>query len=359
MISKKIAGYHIEPYHMNGLNWRLVPDEADSNHIKVITGFMPAWWTADYGIEFDEDFHLDSEVHRDTLEKMHLILSERFADLPGFSIGADYAHLYSLERRYGDAFLPALFGCSAFFDDASGHPYAEPSNLSDKELEAFDVPEIRSHPIMKLLLEETAAGKTTGELGFEGVINIAYKLRGLAMFTDMIDNPRRLNQLYAVVWKTIDTVVHIVRDWQDPLHEKPTFFVNCDCLINMISGEMYREQLLEFERRFAGSFDLFGIHTCNWTIDPYLDALGEVGGLAYLDMGPDSDLDKVHRLFPDLRPTVFFHPEKIRHLEIDEIRKEISGLCTRIGKGYILLSDLEAGTPDDHIRAVYEAAADF
>ena len=74
-------------------------------------------------------------------------------------------------------------------------------------------------------------------------------------------------------------------------------------------------------------------------------------------MGPESDLDKVHRLFPELKPTVFFPPERFRSLEIGQIRKEISELGKRINKGYILLSDLETGTKDSQIRAAYEEAA--
>lgn len=356
MKTGNVAGYHVEPYHMNGLNWRLASDEAQRHNIQVVTGFMPAWWTAQYGIEFGEAFHLDAEVHRTTLDQMQSIIEKRF---PWSAAGNDYTGLYAAERRYGDALIPALFGSSVSFDDASGHPYAEPSNLTDRETETLEVPEIKSHPVLRLLLPETAAGGTTGELGFEGVINIAYKLRGSAMFTDMIEGLKRLQHLYSVVWETIDTVVHIVRNWQDPQRKKPRFFVNCDCVINMISGAMYRKQLLEYEHRFRESFDLFGIHTCNWSIDPYLDALTEVGNLDYLDMGPNTDLDRVHRLFPDLKPAVFYHPERIRRLGTDEVRKEISELCRRIGAGYILLSDLEAGTPDDNIQTVYDVAAGF
>jgi hypothetical protein len=127
----------------------------------------------------------------------------------------------------------------------------------------------------------------------------------------------------------------------------------------MISGKMYSEQLLEYERCFNESFDLYGIHTCNWTVDSYLDTLAEVEGLAYLDMGPESDLEKVHKLFPHLLPSVFYHPEQVRQLPGAELKKEIDGICKKIEKGYILLSDLEAGTPDDRIRAVYEVASRY
>ena len=132
---------------------------------------------------------------------------------------------------------------------------------------------------------------------------------------------------------------------------------DCDCLINMISPQMYRQQLLEFDQRFPESFDTFGIHTCNWTIDPYVEALAEVPGLAYLDMGPESVIDRVHQLFPDLCPSVFIHPQHFREMSKQEITREVTELGKRIGRGYILLSDLEVGTRDSQIRSAHEAAA--
>ena len=79
----------------------------------------------------------------------------------------------------------------------------------------------------------------------------------------------------------------------------------------------------------------------------------------YLDMGSESDLDRVHELFPDLTPTVFYDQGNVRNLSVAEIGRDIDELCRRLGRGYILLCDLEAGTPDEHIRAVYEVAGKY
>ena len=356
---KKTKGYHIESYHMNGQNWRLVPDDPEMDNIIIITGFMPAWWESEYGITFGRSFHLDAETHKKTLLKMESILKKRFGSLPNFLTGIDYSDSYPVERRYGDGFIPALFGGEVYFDDASGHPYAYPFELTGEQARELSVPDVKNHPVIGSLLDKGKGGfdKTTGEQGFEGVINIAYKLLGEEMFIYMNQKPDLVHHVFEVVWHTINSAVHTVRKWQDPLGVKPTYFVQADCLINMISSSMYKEQLLEFEIKFNQSFDIYGIHTCNWTVDPYLDAIAEVEGLGYLDMGPESDLDLVHRLFPDLRPTVFFPPERFRRLEVGQIRKEISELGKRINKGYILLTDLEAGTQDAQIMAAYEEAA--
>jgi hypothetical protein len=344
---------------MNGLNWRLAPDDPNRDNVVIVTGFMPSWWTEQYGITFGRDFHLDRPVHRATLARMESILQERFGDLPNFFCGDDYAHADPMERRYGDALVPALFDGQVSFDDASGHPFAFSLNLTADQVEQLEAPDIARHPVTQLLLHPHGSDgwRTTGELGFEGVINIAYKLRGQSLFLDMIDSPERTHHLYAVIWQTINDLVHRVRAWQDPAGARPTHFVNCNCLVNMLSGQMYRRQLLEFDRRFYDSFDLYGIHTCNWTIDPYLDSFSEMPGLAYLDMGPGTDLERVHKLFPDLCPAVFVHPQWLRDLSEQEIDREITELGKRIGRGYILFSDLEIGTRDSQIRAGYTAAA--
>jgi hypothetical protein len=354
-----VQRYRIQPYHMNGLNWRLAPEDPGRDNIAIVAGFMPSWWTQEYGITFGPEFHLDPEVHRATLARMEAILRQRFGDLPDFYCGDDYAAAYCLERRYGDALIPALFGGAVSFEDASGHPYAPSLRLSEAQAEALVSPDLAAHPIVRSLLPGPDAGarRVAGELGFEGVINIAYVLRDQALFLDMVDAPGRSHHLFDVTWQTIDAFVHRVRDWQDPGGRRPRHFVNCNCLVNMISPRLYREQLLEFDQRFRASFDLFGIHTCNWVVDPYLDALAEIPGLAYLDMGEGSDLERVHRLFPDLQPAVFVHPQRIVEMTELEIERHIDALGRRIGRGTILLSDLEAGTRDSQIRAAYEAAA--
>ena len=195
-----------------------MPEDADRDNIVVVTGFMPAWWGEQYGLTFGREFHSDPEVHRATLSRMEAILHERFGDLPNFYCGDEYANSYPMERRYGDALIPALFGCQVSFEDASGHPFAVPLNLTADQVDEIEPPDVANHPLTRLVLPEhrLAGWRTTGELGFEGVINIAYKLRGQDLFLDMVDTPARARHLFDVIWRTIDDFVHRVRAWQDP-----------------------------------------------------------------------------------------------------------------------------------------------
>ena len=57
-------------------------------------------------------------------------------------------------------------------------------------------------------------------------------------------------------------------------------------------------------------------------------------------------------------PSVFFYPpDKFQRLSISQIKKEITELGKRIGRGYILFQDMEVGTTDAQIEAAYEAAS--
>ena len=70
------SSYHIKPYHMNGLNLKLLPVDERKFNITVITGFMPACWEEEYGIIFGEACHVDAAVHRNTLLRMQALLRE-------------------------------------------------------------------------------------------------------------------------------------------------------------------------------------------------------------------------------------------------------------------------------------------
>jgi hypothetical protein len=356
-----VRGRRIEPYHVNGLNWRAAPDLPRGFKIPVVIGFMPAWWEKEYGVAFGRDFHLDPAVHRATLIRMEDELRLRFGDIPNLELSGGYRDAWFVERRYGDALVPALFGCGVSFEEASGHPFARCLNLTDEQAASLLPPDVENHPVMRSVLEQGKGGfsRAGGELGFEGVMNVAYKLRGEEIFVDLAQRPEIFRRLCAVVYETIEKAVLLFTKWLDPLGERPTAFVHCDCMINMMSASMYRDELLEYEKKFRKRFDLFGVHTCNWKVDPYLEALAEIGRVDYLDMGAESDLDRVHGLFPDLSPSVFYHPEKVKRLSSGELKKEIRDLCGRIGRGTLLLSDLEAGTPDENIRAVCDAASGF
>ncbi len=352
--------YHIQPYHMNGLNWTLVPDDPERDNVVVVTGFMPSWWEREYGISFRKDFHSNPKMHHATLAKMAALLRERYRDVGNFFFSPfDYENSYPVERVYGDALIPAIFDVEVSFDEASGHPYTDCVNLSDEQALRLAVPNVERHPVLSSILEgrSDSSVPVAGELGFEGVINVAYQLRGQEMFRDMVDKRGLIDHVFEVVFGTIRNTVQAVRTWQDPAGKKPTCFVTCNCMINMVSPKMYKEQLLEFDKRFHERFDFFGIHTCNWNVDPYLEAMAEIGEIGYLDMGNETDLEKVHELFPDLTPSVFFHPEKLRNLTPAHVMREITELGRRIRRGYILLCDLEVGTTDSQIKAAYEAVS--
>jgi hypothetical protein len=352
--------YHIQPYHMNGLNWTLVPDDPERDNVVIVTGFMPSWWEREYGISFRRDFHTDRQIHQATLAKMAALLCERFRDVENFFFSPfDYENSYPVERAYGDALIPAMFDIEVSFDESSGHPYTDCVNLSDEQALSLAVADVENHPVLRSILEarSDASVPVVGELGFEGVINIAYQLRGQEMFCDMLDKPDLIDHVFEAVFGTIRDTVRTVRRWQDPAGRRPTYFVTCNCMTNMVAPRMYKERLLEYDKRFHNSFDLFGIHTCNWNVGPYLEAIAEIGEIAYLDMGEETDLEKVHRLFPDLAPAVFFHPEKLRNLTPAQIKREITELGRKIERGYILFCDLEVGTTDRQIEAAYEAVS--
>jgi hypothetical protein len=95
-------------------------------------------------------------------------------------------------------------------------------------------------------------------------------------------------------------------------------------------------------------------HQYYWDQFPGLRDMG-LGMCAHLRSLLEKRADVVA---PDLVDSaVFVHPQWLRDLSEPEIDREITELGKRIGRGYILFSDLEIGTRDSQIRAAYAAAA--
>ncbi len=350
---------HIAP--SCALNWHLVPDEQSEGEVTVVTGFLPTWWARNYGIIINEEWHINPEVRRESLIHMEEFLQERFSRLPNFFCGPGYKGSYPIEFAYGCELVPALFGCPLVYS-ADGYPFSNPLKLSQEQAIRLETPNLDNSPLLKSLWTippEQPNKRVTGQLGVEGVLNIALKLRGEEIFIDMLNDKPLACHIFEVITETLIQLVHKIRKWQDPQKNMPTYIVTSNCTVNMISGEMYQDLLLSYDLKLAHAFDIFGMHNCGWRVDPYIDSYAKIEDLAYLDMGGDTDIARVHKAFPQLSLTFFYPPDVFRRQNPDQIYTEIKNIGKAINKGYILLSDLDVGVGDEQVIAAYEAIRDI
>jgi hypothetical protein len=118
----------------------------------------------------------------------------------------------------------------------------------------------------------------------------------------------------------------------------------------MVNPDLYEEFLLPFDQKIANSFDVFGIHNCAWNATPYLDHYAKVAGVAYIDMGIDSDMTKTRAIFPHARRAIMYTPMDVANKTINQIRKDLELIAQNYGPCDIVAADIEAGTPDSRIK---------
>jgi hypothetical protein len=120
----------------------------------------------------------------------------------------------------------------------------------------------------------------------------------------------------------------------------------------MISSEAYHDLLWPYELRLAEEFASIGVHNCAWNADAYVDDYAKVPGLAYVDMGLESDLIHAREAVPGARRALMYTPMDLARKPIEQIRADLERLAREYGPCDLVLADIEAGTPDERVKEV-------
>ena len=130
-----------------------------------------------------------------------------------------------------------------------------------------------------------------------------------------------------------------------------------NCTVSMISSSQYEEFLLPLDTYLSTRYPHFGIHTCNWVADRYLEAMRKIEKIGYLDTGVKSDLPRIKRMFPDTRRALLITPGELETMD----EAVLCALVTKIDQEYapcdIVLADLETTITDERIRSILDLIA--
>ena len=127
----------------------------------------------------------------------------------------------------------------------------------------------------------------------------------------------------------------------------------------MISPKSYREFILPYDLRLSQSFARFGVHSCNWVIDPYIDEFNKIDNLGYIDFGSESNLAKIKRGFPDARRHVFYNPAFLVRKPKEEVRQDIERFYEELAPCDLCLPDTDDFIPDQKIVEFVEMAGEI
>jgi hypothetical protein len=230
-------------------------------------------------------------------------------------------------------------------------------------VEELEVPEFRNLEVFETLMRqmdtiEQEWGTIEGELNYQGILNIAFRIRGEKIFIDMYEAPQRVHRVFATVCDTLIQVVDAVYDRQKRSGVNRDYFVTSNCVVNMISGDSYREFLLPYDRKLSDHYRIFGVHNCGWNVDAYAQPYSEIRTLNYLDFGITSNLDRIKDLFSDSLLNLILNPEDV----LGKTREELYAMLERLRDTFstcrITVGSMDTDTPAQVIEDLFHFASD-
>lgn len=178
------------------------------------------------------------------------------------------------------------------------------------------------------------------------------------IFIDMIEDPPFVHHLFEHITDTMMRLAKLIQQRQRETGFHIDLFSVSNCVVNMISSEMYETFILPCDLKLSREFARFGVHNCNWNIDPYIDSYRKIERMGYIDMGIESDMKRVRAVFPEARRAVLYSPLALEELPFDKIADDIQKIYEELAPCDIVLADVEKTASDERVRAFLELVND-
>ena len=337
---------------MGGTGSRESADGTESR-MRVSLGFEPGWFCRRAAVDFSEPWHTDPIYRYKSLKKMKAELTKRFPQVPYWNL-AYKDDLATLSGCFGIYCIPRLFGFRLRFAPDRWSQLEPGRHLSVEEMEQLTVEKILAGSFVEELFQqmdiiESRWGKIHGYLHVQGVLNNAFHMRGQNIFLDMLERPELVHHFFGIICHVMIELTQMVQAKQ----RQSGFYINLlsvsNCTVNMISPKMCREFVIPYDKRIALNFERFGVHTCNWDVTPYIEAFAQLPKLGYLDMGMESDLQRVRKTFPEARRAVLYWPTKLQDATLAEIVTDMQRVYRELAPCDVVMADIQASTPDTRV----------
>jgi hypothetical protein len=284
---------------------------------------------------------------------MRAELRRRFAGTRIGGIDRADEPLDLLTGAYGACLVAAIYGVPLVYA-ADNWPNCAHQYLSDEQVAALQPPDLDHNEAFQELLGQldwitAQEGRVEGFINWQGLLNNAHRLRGEALFADLLERPELCRHLFECLCVTMIDGIRKLHEGQGRSGVELRFVTVSNCLVNLISPRTYRELLLPFDQRLAEVYGVIGIHNCAWNATPYLKAYAEVPGVAYVDMGIGSDLTQAKRLFPVARRAIMYTPMDLANKSSADLGADLRRIGQECGPADVVCADIEAGTPDSRV----------
>ena len=333
------------------------PIVGNEAYIRPEIGFNPSWFHKFCDIDFSEKWHKNPELRLATFEKMQAEIKRHF---PGRNIGGilDGQPPDLLTGVYGASVFPAVFGLDLeYYSDK--WPAHRGQHLSNQEAADLQPVDWDNNPIFMDILNqmdiiERLTGSVRGFLNWQGVLNMAFRLRGQQIFLDILENQELAKHIFDVIAESIIRGIKAIYRRQEASGINYKFASVGNCVVNMISPDQYRDFIFPRDLKIRSEFEHFGVHNCAWNVDPYIEAYATIPDLGYIDMGQVSNLSKIRELLPRTRRNVLYTSMDIEKKTKQEIKQDFDRVAAELAPCDIGLPDMESNIPDDKINFVFD-----
>ena len=321
--------------------------------MRVSLGFEPAWYTRRCEVDFSEEFHKDPYSRYEMIKVMKRELVRDFPSVSYWST-QDETDLATISGCYGAFPVPHAFGVPLVFRQDGWAALDPAGHLGVDEIDKCSAENVLNGPVVadvvrQMDIIEREWGLIHGYLNWQGVLNNGFNIRGQEIFLDMYERPEFAHRFFAIITEVMIRLAEMVQARQ----RKSGFAVNqfsvSNCVMNMISPEMYEEFILPHDAKIADSFDRFGVHTCEWDVTPYVDVLKKLPKMGYLDMGMMSDMARVRQEFPETRRAVIYSPVKLEDAALKDIQTDMKTIFRNLAPCDVVLADIQHLTPDRRV----------
>ena len=333
------------------------PATGDEDELRLSLGFTPQWYAKKMQIDFGHKWHTDPIYRYQCIYQMKKKLNELFPMVPYFSLNYDNGYettCATLSGVYGITVIPQCYGVKpVYFND--GWPDVDSSTRLKKEdiikLKPFD---INNSPLIEDLVRQMNIikkeyGIIHGYLNYQGILNIAMKVYGNDFLIDMSLDESFIKHFFSHIGDTILKVSKFIQKKQRDSGFDIDLLSMSNCLLNLISPEMYSKFVLPVDIELSKEYQRFGIHTCNWDVTPYINQLKQIRKMGYIDMGIVSDLNKVKESFPYSRRAVLINPMSIIKNSENELREMVLKIKNELAPCDIVLAAIDPSTPDSKV----------
>lgn len=301
--------------------------------------------------------------------KMRNILYERFGRFgtdekpvkPRPCIGATY-----LAAGY---IISEMFGCKIeYYKDAS--PSVLPEMLSDEKADKIEPVNLKTNAVFNQVSElmdklKEKFGYVTGDINWQGILNVALDIRGQEIFVDMAEKPQRARRIFSSITETIIEFVNYIRGETGTSsisvnraveYVNPEINLHSNCSVVMVSPKTYKDILLEYDIKLSRALQPYGIHHDGNNLHLHADGYAEVPNVCFFDVGWGSDISLCRKKLSGAFLNLRYDPVKMRAASSEELEEDILRMLKESGdpdKTGFCCINMGWDVPDKNIETVY------